>query len=77
MLRQYKHVPIVEINKFAGLMNNTIGTLVIAQAAINTGVKKFILISSDKAVRPTNVMGASKKNCRNGIKSFVIKTTYN
>lgn len=57
----YKHVPIVEKNKFAGLMNNSIGTLVLAKAAIEAKVKKFILISSDKAVRPMNVMGASKR----------------
>jgi FlaA1/EpsC-like NDP-sugar epimerase len=57
----YKHVPIVEVNPFAGLQNNTFGTLVVADAAKELGVKRFVLVSSDKAVRPTNIMGASKR----------------
>ncbi|MEM7209849.1 MAG: nucleoside-diphosphate sugar epimerase/dehydratase [Pseudomonadota bacterium] len=57
----YKHVPIVEHNIAEGLNNNVVGTLTTAQAAIVTGVKNFVLISTDKAVRPTNVMGASKR----------------
>jgi len=57
----YKHVPIVEANPFAGLQNNTFGTLVVAEAAKEFGVERFVLVSSDKAVRPTNVMGASKR----------------
>lgn len=57
----YKHVPLVERNKFEGLKNNVFGTLVLAEAAITAGVRKFILISSDKAVRPPNIMGASKR----------------
>jgi FlaA1/EpsC-like NDP-sugar epimerase len=57
----YKHVPIVESNPVAGLSNNTFGTLVVAQAARDLGVERFVLISTDKAVRPTNVMGASKR----------------
>ncbi len=57
----YKHVPIVEVNPFAGLQNNTFGTLVVAEAAKELGVERFVLVSSDKAVRPTNVMGASKR----------------
>lgn len=57
----YKHVPLVEINAVEGVQNNTIGTLAIAQIAIELGVANFILISTDKAVRPTNVMGASKR----------------
>jgi len=57
----YKHVPLVEDNKFEGLKNNVFGTLALSQAAIAAGVKKFVLISTDKAVRPTNVMGASKR----------------
>jgi UDP-N-acetylglucosamine 4,6-dehydratase len=57
----YKHVPIVEVNPFAGLQNNTFGTLVVAEAAKAHGVERFVLVSSDKAVRPTNVMGASKR----------------
>ncbi|MEC8108813.1 MAG: nucleoside-diphosphate sugar epimerase/dehydratase [Pseudomonadota bacterium] len=57
----YKHVPLVEDNLFEGIKNNLFGTLVLSQAAIDAGVKKFVLISTDKAVRPTNVMGASKR----------------
>jgi len=57
----YKHVPIVEVNAFVGLQNNTFGTLVVAEAAKELGVERFVLVSSDKAVRPTNVMGASKR----------------
>lgn len=57
----YKHVPIVESNVVAGLVNNVFGTLSAAQAAINKKVQTFVLISTDKAVRPTNVMGASKR----------------
>ncbi|HXG78930.1 MAG TPA: polysaccharide biosynthesis protein, partial [Methyloceanibacter sp.] len=57
----YKHVPIVEANPFAGLQNNTFGTLVLAETAKELNVERFVLVSSDKAVRPTNVMGASKR----------------
>ncbi|MEK9685385.1 MAG: nucleoside-diphosphate sugar epimerase/dehydratase [Rhodospirillaceae bacterium] len=57
----YKHVPLVEANPIEGLHNNLFGTQVTATAAMNNGVDRFILISSDKAVRPTNVMGASKR----------------
>jgi FlaA1/EpsC-like NDP-sugar epimerase len=57
----YKHVPIVEQNPFAGVQNNTFGTLVLADAAKELKVERFVLVSSDKAVRPTNVMGASKR----------------
>jgi len=57
----YKHVPIVEVNPFAGLQNNTFGTFVVAEAAKELGVERFVLVSSDKAVRPTNIMGASKR----------------
>lgn len=57
----YKHVPLVEMNELAGLHNNVIGTQVIAKASEEAGVERFVLISTDKAVRPTNVMGASKR----------------
>ncbi len=57
----YKHVPLVEANPLAGLANNVFGTRTLARVAGEFGVKRFILISSDKAVRPTNVMGASKR----------------
>ena len=57
----YKHVPIVEDNPVAGLRNNLLGTISAANAARDAGVGLFVLISTDKAVRPTNVMGASKR----------------
>jgi FlaA1/EpsC-like NDP-sugar epimerase len=57
----YKHVPLVEYNVVEGIRNNVFGTLYAAQAAINTGVETFVLISSDKAVRPTNTMGTTKR----------------
>jgi FlaA1/EpsC-like NDP-sugar epimerase len=57
----YKHVPLVEHNPAAGIKNNVLGTLRTAQAAAENSVSDFVLISTDKAVRPTNVMGASKR----------------
>jgi FlaA1/EpsC-like NDP-sugar epimerase len=57
----YKHVPLVEKNASEGISNNIFGTLSCAKAAINTYVETFVLISTDKAVRPTNTMGASKR----------------
>ncbi len=57
----YKHVPLVEQNVVEGIRNNVFGTLTIAQAAVRHKVKSFTLISTDKAVRPTNFMGASKR----------------
>lgn len=57
----YKHVPLVEGNVVEGIRNNVFGTQSLAEAAVAAGVKAFILISTDKAVRPTNVMGASKR----------------
>jgi FlaA1/EpsC-like NDP-sugar epimerase len=57
----YKHVPIVEHNVVEGVVNNVLGTHVVAEEAANAGVKHFILISTDKAVRSTNVMGATKR----------------
>ena len=57
----YKHVPLVEANPIAGMANNVLGTRTLADAAEEAGVRRFILISTDKAVRPTNIMGASKR----------------
>lgn len=57
----YKHVPLVEHNPIEGIRNNTLGTLTAARIAAEEGVTDFVLISTDKAVRPTNVMGASKR----------------
>lgn len=57
----YKHVPLVEANPVAGLANNVLGTGTLAEAAVDCGVRRFVLVSSDKAVRPANVMGATKR----------------
>jgi len=57
----YKHVPIVERNLFQGVCNNTLGTRVMAEVADELEIERFVLISTDKAVRPTNVMGATKR----------------
>ena len=57
----YKHVPLVEDNVVAAIRNNVFGTMATAEAAADTGVSSFTLVSTDKAVRPTNVMGASKR----------------
>jgi FlaA1/EpsC-like NDP-sugar epimerase len=57
----YKHVPLVEHNPAEGVRNNVFGTYNVARAAVESGVADFVLISTDKAVRPTNIMGASKR----------------
>lgn len=67
----YKHVPLVELNPLAGLHNNVEGTETLATQSVETGVERFVLISSDKAVRPINVMGASKRLCELVVQDFV------
>jgi len=57
----YKHVPLVESNELEGARNNVLGTQVMVEAAATAGIERFILVSTDKAVRPTNVMGATKR----------------
>ena len=57
----FKHVPLVEENSVAAIKNNVLGTEILAIAAVRAKVKHFILISTDKAVRPTNIMGATKR----------------
>ena len=66
----YKHVPLVEHNPAEGIRNNVLGTLHAAQAAIASGVADFVLISTDKAVRPTNIMGASKRLAEMGLQAL-------
>ncbi len=66
----YKHVPLVESNPAQGIANNVFGTLNVARAAIESGVSNFVLISTDKAVRPTNIMGASKRMAELVLQAF-------
>lgn len=70
----YKHVPLVEANPFSGLRNNTFGTMTLAGTALKAGVERFVLVSTDKAVRPTNVMGASKRLAELILQSFAEKS---
>ena len=57
----YKHVPLVESNTLQGILNNVFSTKVLCEAAKKANIKQLILVSSDKAVRPTNIMGATKR----------------
>ena len=70
----YKHVPLVEHNPAAGIKNNVLGTLITAQAAAENGVSDFVLISTDKAVRPTNIMGASKRLAEMALQAMAATT---
>ena len=69
----YKHVPMVEFNNTEGVDNNLFGTLNCAQVAIDTGVETFVLISTDKAVRPTNTMGATKRSAELVLQALAAK----
>jgi FlaA1/EpsC-like NDP-sugar epimerase len=66
----YKHVPLVEHNPSEGVKNNVLGTLRTARAAVDSGVSYFVLVSTDKAVRPTNIMGASKRLAEMVLQAF-------
>jgi len=72
----YKHVPMVEFNTTEGVENNIFGTLNCAIAAIDAGVKTFVLISTDKAVRPTNTMGATKRAAELILQALSAKQNY-
>jgi len=56
----YKHVPLMQLNPEAAIQNNFLGTKTLAKLAIELGVKRFVMLSTDKAVKPSNVMGISK-----------------
>jgi FlaA1/EpsC-like NDP-sugar epimerase len=73
----YKHVPIVEANPISGMVNNISGTLTAAQCAIDCKVAKFVLISTDKAVRPTNIMGATKRVAELVLQGLADLSTHN
>ncbi|MGV6839099.1 MAG: polysaccharide biosynthesis protein [Planktomarina sp.] len=71
----YKHVPLVEENELEGARNNVLGTKVVAEAAMAQGVERFILVSTDKAVRPTNIMGATKRMAELVIQDLQTRST--
>ncbi|TXI82688.1 MAG: polysaccharide biosynthesis protein [Cupriavidus sp.] len=71
----YKHVPLVEFNPAEGVLNNVFGTLNMARAAVESGAEYFVLVSTDKAVRPTNVMGASKRMAELVLQAMAEKST--
>ncbi len=72
----YKHVPLVEHNPVEGIQNNAFGTLSLARAAVAARVKCFVLISTDKAVRPTNVMGATKRLAELVLQAFARQSSH-
>ncbi|MWD27066.1 NAD-dependent epimerase/dehydratase family protein [Aquicoccus sp. SCR17] len=71
----YKHLPMVEVNCIEGLRNNVIGTKIVADAARQAGTERFILVSSDKAVRPTSIMGSSKRLAEMIVQDLATRST--
>ena len=71
----YKHVPLVEENELEGARNNVIGTQTVAEVAFDEKIERFILISTDKAVRPTNIMGATKRMAELVVQDFQTRST--
>ncbi|MEQ8738528.1 MAG: polysaccharide biosynthesis protein, partial [Hoeflea sp.] len=72
----YKHVPLIEANEVEGARNNVIGTRILAQAAASAQIERFILISTDKAVRPTNIMGATKRLAEMVVADIQLRSKY-
>ncbi len=73
----YKHVPIVELNPIEGIKNNIFSTVAVCEAAANNHIEKLILISTDKSVRPTNIMGASKRVAELIVQAYAEKESIN
>ena len=72
----YKHVPLIEANPMQGIRNNILGTLMMAQAAFDAKVGNFILVSTDKAVRPTNIMGATKRAAEQVVQALAARSEH-